>query len=170
MLTKQIKPGAAPCRNLVIYGTEATGKSAITATLLAELANRSRDDGFIVRYAIVNSTECITARHLYETVVAKVVDALESDTAPPRCENVSQLVVELSKQLKYTPRPDGFRFILVFDAIDRQRDAPHTLLPALARLSEIVSSSPPPLSSPPLTYLPLSLFYVELFSFHWKTC
>jgi origin recognition complex subunit 5 len=60
------------------------------------------------------------------------------DAAPSRCETLSQLTVELSKILKYTPRPDGFRFVLVFDGIDRQRDAPHTLLPALARLSEIV--------------------------------
>ena len=42
--------------------------------------------------------------------------------------------------LKYTPRPNGLRFVLVFDGIDRQRDAPHTLLPALARLSEIVGN------------------------------
>jgi origin recognition complex subunit 5 len=50
--------------------------------------------------------------------------------------------------LKYTPRPDGFRFVLVFDAVDRQRDAPHTLLPALARLSEIVRNSHGPPYSP----------------------
>jgi len=31
------------------------------------------------------------------------------------------------------------KFVLVFDGIDKQRDAPHTLIPALARLSEIVS-------------------------------
>jgi len=41
--------------------------------------------------------------------------------------------------LKYPSRPDGFRFVLVFDGIDRQREAPGTLLPGLARLSEIVS-------------------------------
>ncbi|KAK4239249.1 origin recognition complex subunit 5 C-terminus-domain-containing protein [Achaetomium macrosporum] len=133
-------PGAAPCRNLVIYGTEATGKSAITAALLARLSDQPGDDGFSLRYAIANSIECITARHLYETVVGKVASALEWPGAPSRCETVSQLAVELSKMLKYTPRPDGFRFVLVFDAIDRQRDAPHTLLPALARLSEIIPS------------------------------
>lgn len=93
-----------------------------------------------MRYAIVNSAECITGRHLYETAVGKVARALEWDAVPSRCETVSQLAVELSKMLKYTPRPDGFRFVLVFDAIDRQREAPHTLLPALARLSEIVSA------------------------------
>ncbi|AEO71571.1 703ca940-6ced-4736-89c5-f1dd8f774fb7 [Thermothielavioides terrestris] len=151
-LATLIWPGAAPCRNLVIYGAEATGKSAITAALLGRLSALTDDDGFNLRHAIINSAECITARHLYESVVGKVADALGWDAAPPRCETVSQLAVELSKMLKYTPRPDGFRFVLVFDAIDRQRDAPHTLLPALARLSEIIPclttvfivTSPPP--------------------------
>ncbi|TDZ40342.1 Origin recognition complex subunit 5 [Colletotrichum trifolii] len=40
--------------------------------------------------------------------------------------------------LKYTERPPGWRLVLVFDAIDCQRDAPSTLLPALARLCEII--------------------------------
>ena len=126
----------------MLHGTEATGKSAITAALLAKLVAQTGHDEPSVRYAIVNSLECITSRHLYETVVGKVADALEWDAAPSRCETVSQLTVELSKMLKYTPRPEDFRFVLVFDAIDRQRDAPHTLLPALARLSEIVSKPP----------------------------
>ncbi|KAK3293304.1 origin recognition complex subunit 5 C-terminus-domain-containing protein [Chaetomium fimeti] len=151
-LATLVYPGAAPCRNLVIYGTEATGKSAITTALLAKLSDQTRDDGLNLKHAVVNSAEYITARHLYETVVGKVADALEWDAAPTRCETVSQLTVELSKMLKYTPRPDGFRFVLVFDGIDRQRDAPHTLLPALARLSEIIPcltavfivTSPPP--------------------------
>lgn len=133
------QPGAAPCQNLVIYGPEATGKSAVTAALLSQLADRDADGRPSIRYAIVNSVECITARHLYETVIGKVTEALEWDAAPSKCETVSQLTVELSKMLKYTPRPSDFRFVLVFDGIDRQRDAPQTLLPALARLSEIVS-------------------------------
>ncbi|GAB1313067.1 Origin recognition complex subunit 5 [Madurella fahalii] len=139
-LATLLYPIAAPCRNLVIYGTEATGKSAITAALLPRLAGQSGDGGPSLRYAIVNSVECITARHLYETVVGKVADALEWDAAPSRCETASQLTVELSKMLRYTPRPDNFRFVLILDGIDRQRDAPHTLLPALARLSEIIPS------------------------------
>lgn len=41
--------------------------------------------------------------------------------------------------IQYPKRDARWRFVLVLDAIDRQRDAPPTLLPALARLSEIVS-------------------------------
>ncbi|KAL2133599.1 hypothetical protein VTI74DRAFT_2074 [Chaetomium olivicolor] len=156
-------PGAAPCQNLVVYGTEATGKSAITSALLAKLADQPDDGLFSLRYAIVNSVECITARHLYETVVGKVAAALQWDAAPSRCETVSQLTVELSKMLKYTLRPEGFRFVLVFDGIDRQRDAPHTLLPALARLSEVIPSLTTVfiVTSPPTNFL-LTSFVPQL--------
>lgn len=50
-----------------------------------------------------------------------------------RCENVSALVVHLERLLK-----DRGKFVLVFDGVDKQRDAPPTLLPALARLGECV--------------------------------
>ncbi|KAM7209554.1 Origin recognition complex (ORC) subunit 5 C-terminus domain containing protein [Naviculisporaceae sp. PSN 640] len=137
-LATLLYPTAAPCQNLVLYGTEATGKTAITTALLELLEKDNKEDGPTVKYAIVNSIECITTRHLFESLVGKVSDALQWETRPSRCETVSQLTVELSKMLKYTPRPDDFRFVLVFDGIDRQREAPFTLLPALARLSEII--------------------------------
>lgn len=103
------------------------------------MEENNTENGPTVKSAIVNSIECITARHLFESVVGKVADAIQWETRPSRCETVSQLTVELSKMLKYTPRPATFRFVLVFDGVDRQRDAPATLLPALARLAEIVS-------------------------------
>lgn len=131
-----LKRNAAPCRNLVLYGTEATGKTAITSALLENL--ESAEDGDRFKHALVNSVECITARHLFERTVGKVANALEWQTPPGRCENLSQLTYALSKMLKFAPRPDDWRFVLVFDAIDQQREAPSTLLPALARLSEIV--------------------------------
>ncbi|KAK1832719.1 putative origin recognition complex subunit orc5 protein [Podospora conica] len=161
-LATLVHPAAAPCRNLVLYGTEATGKSAITSSLLDKLASHEQEqeqeqdgDEPQLRYAIVNSVECITSRHLFETVVGKVASALQWGHPPARCESISQLTVELSKMLKYAPRPPNFRFVLVLDSIDRQREAPPTLLPALARLSEII----PPLTtlfivtSPPATFL-----------------
>lgn len=123
----------------MIHGTEATGKSAITSTLLQALQEDTEKDEPLLRYVIVNSIECITARHLYESTIAKVAEALQWQGAATRCDSVSQMVVELSKMLKYPSYPDSFRFVLVFDGIDRQREAPITLLPALARLSEIVS-------------------------------
>ncbi|KAB5585764.1 origin recognition complex subunit 5 C-terminus-domain-containing protein [Coniochaeta sp. 2T2.1] len=143
-LSTLVNPQAAPCRNIVVHGTEATGKSAVAEAVLEKLASLEDDteQPSPLRYAVVNSIECITGRHLLERTVSKVVDALEWESRPSRCENLSQLTVELSKMLLYPPqhlqRPKDFRFVLVFDAIDRQREAPPTLLPALARLSEII--------------------------------
>lgn len=103
-----------------------------------------------LQYAIVKSAECITGRHLLERSVGAVAKAVEWKGSVGRCENLAQLVVELSRLLSsWTASVDEHhRFVLVFDGIDRQRDAPPTLLPALARLGEIVRSFPTTLSSP----------------------
>jgi len=77
--------------------------------------------------------------------VGAVAKAVEWKGPIGRCENLSQLVVELSRLLANweTSEEDGKRrFVLVFDGIDRQRDAPPTLLPALARLGEVVRHPP----------------------------
>jgi origin recognition complex subunit 5 len=77
--------------------------------------------------------------------VGAVAKAVEWKGPIARCENLSQLVVELSRLLANwkTSEEDGKRrFVLVFDGIDRQRDAPLTLVPALARLGEVVRPSP----------------------------
>lgn len=52
-----------------------------------------------------------------------------------RCEHVSTLAVLLGECLGST---DG-KFVLVLDGIDKQREAPQTLLSAVARLGEVVS-------------------------------
>ncbi|KAJ0125498.1 origin recognition complex subunit orc5 [Diaporthe amygdali] len=142
-LATLISPEVAPCRNCIVYGTEANGKSAIVAALLQQLAeveSTSRPDLPACQYAIVNSVECVTGRHLFETTVRKVAGALGFSDLATRCESLAQLTFELSKMLKHTPQPESRHFVLVFDAIDRQREAPPTLLPALARLSEIIPS------------------------------
>ncbi|KAF9878548.1 origin recognition complex subunit orc5 [Colletotrichum karsti] len=141
-LATLLHPSAAPCRNVVVYGTEATGKSAVVESLLQTLSapstgDESQDEPSL-KYAVVNSIQCITGRHLFERTVAAVVDALQWESPPKKCETLAQLTVELCKMLKYTQRPEGWRLVLVFDSIDRQRDAPATLLPALARLSEVI--------------------------------
>ncbi|KAK8006225.1 hypothetical protein PG991_012522 [Apiospora marii] len=135
-LATLVYPLAAPCRNLIIHGTEATGKSAITASLLAALGRD--DDETNLSYAIIKSPECVTARHLFERTTAAVADALKWPNPAGRCETMAALTVEMSKMLKYVERGDGWRFVLVFDSIDRQKEAPPTLLPALARLAEII--------------------------------
>ncbi|KAJ3553553.1 hypothetical protein NPX13_g10863 [Xylaria arbuscula] len=135
-LTTLVHPRIAPCRNLVVHGTEATGKSAIVNELLETLRTHSPSE---LNYAIVKSAECVTARHFFERTVGLVGDALQNEAAPSRCETLAALTAELTKTLKHVEGDSRSRFVLVFDGIDRQRDAPPTLLPALARLSEIVS-------------------------------
>lgn len=147
-LTTLIHPRIAPCRNLVVHGAEATGKSAIVGDLLRTLRDHSPSD---LDYAIVKSPECVTARHLFERTVGLVGDALRNRSAPGRCETLAALTAELSKMLNYVEGDVRPRFVLVFDGIDRQRDAPPTLLPALARLSEIVRQKIPSVSPPVFT-------------------
>ncbi|KAK4580474.1 hypothetical protein LTR86_000677 [Recurvomyces mirabilis] len=111
---------------LVIHGPHATGKSGITKAFL----EKSK-----YRYAIIQCRECVTGRHLLERTVAAVQSAVNDSntTYQGRCENLSALAAHLQRLLA-----GGERFILVFDGVDRQREAPPTLLPALARLGELV--------------------------------
>ncbi|KAF4120956.1 origin recognition complex subunit 5 [Geosmithia morbida] len=134
-LATLLYPDAAPCRNLTIHGVEATGKTAITNSLLHNMSLRDPR----IRHAAIDASQCITSRQLFETVVVAVSNALEwsEDDVSRRCETLAQLNVELCRMLKY-PGRENFSFILVLDAIDRTRDASPTLLPGLARLSEII--------------------------------
>lgn len=141
----QIQPDAAPCRNLVLHGTEATGKTSITTTLLS---NFSSIPDSPIRHAIVDSTQCITARHIFERIVGAVEDTLDDAGAGKqrgkRCETLAQLTVEMRRLLAFWKDDESGRrrrFVLVLDGVDRQRDAPPTLLPALARLAEMVRSA-----------------------------
>lgn len=119
---------------LVAHGLTATGKSSLIKAFLLHSG---------IPFAIVRSQECITGRHLLERMVAASLDAVDEfdgtriDRRPfARTENISALAVNLGRLL------DGRgKFILVLDGIDKQREPPPTLLPALARLGEIVSPS-----------------------------
>lgn len=91
-------------------------------------------------HAIIESQECITGRQLLERSFAASVEALsklsnaEIDISDyGRCENLSALQVNLERLLEKQKR-----FTLVFDGIDQQREAPSTLIPALARFGETV--------------------------------
>lgn len=145
---------AAPCRNLVIHGSETTGKSSVTTQLLARLAQGDgTDDGAAgsrataLVYATVNVARCISARHFFESIVVAVSSALsawdgteDSENSPQRCETLAQLAASLSSIFNQPRIKDGLRhFVLVLDGMDKQRDAPPTLMPALGRLCETIS-------------------------------
>jgi origin recognition complex subunit 5 len=90
-------------------------------------------------FAIVQSRECITARHLLEKAVsasAAVCRSLLGDataSSSQRCENVNSLAAHLERIMRQLPK-----LILVFDGIDKQREAQPTLIPGLVRLGSIV--------------------------------
>lgn len=142
-LATLMDPDAAPCWNLVVHGTETTGKSAITEQLLARLAGGGSGRRRL-GYTVVKAAQCVTGRHLLERVVGAVAAAVEPDAGRPgpgpgrrRCETLAQLAVALGALLGGpSSRDPRWRFVLVLDAVDGQRDAPPTLVPALARLSE----------------------------------
>ncbi|KAK4890812.1 hypothetical protein LTR27_010513 [Elasticomyces elasticus] len=126
------RPKLPSSQTIVLYGPHATGKTGIIKAYL------ERHTG---NYAIVHCRECITGRHLLERTVAAIVETLwtilpgvnRDEIYNGRCENIAALVVHLQRLLK-----SHAKFVLVFDGIDKQREAPPTLLPALARLGEYV--------------------------------
>jgi origin recognition complex subunit 5 len=76
-----------------------------------------------------------------ERTVAACLDALDEFGGEKidrrlysRTENLNSLVVNLQKMLEGR---EG-KFVLVLDGIDAQREAPPTLIPALARFGEMV--------------------------------
>lgn len=85
---------------------------------------------------------------MLETIVGAIAHAVGWKKNAHKCENLSQLVVEIGRLLDDSSHKlDSIagsdhtkdKFVLVLDGIDRQRDAPPTLLPALARMGEVVS-------------------------------
>ena len=115
---------------LVAHGSRATGKSLTIAEVLRALG---------IPHAIIRSRECITGRHLLErTILACKLEVEKTgetvfNDIDGRCESLSSLAVILQRLLEHTQK-----FVLVFDGIDKQREAPPTLLPALSRLGELV--------------------------------
>ncbi|KAL6871601.1 origin recognition complex subunit 5 C-terminus domain-containing protein [Trichoderma longibrachiatum] len=140
---------AAPCRNLVIHGAEATGKSSVTRQLLAQLSESNetangRAAGLV--HATVDVARCISGRHLFESIIAAATDALRArdgsaggDVPYQRCETLAQLAASLNSVFDEPQLKNELtHFVLVLDGMDRQRDAPPTLMPALARLCETI--------------------------------
>ncbi|TAQ90836.1 hypothetical protein B7494_g832 [Chlorociboria aeruginascens] len=138
-VTVAAKGNASATRNLVLYGLEATGKSAITKFLLEALSssntiNEASEPGIEtrLRYAIIKSRECISGRHLLEATLGAVAKATEWEGNIPRCENLAQLVVEVRRIL------EGWR-PLDRDEVKKQR---FVLIPNLT--SVFITTSPRP--------------------------
>lgn len=132
LTVRHSKPHIPSPSTLVLHGISATCKSTIVRAVLSAME---------VPHAIVRSTECITGRHLLTKIVWTTLEALGRKDewerfGKGRCEHVSALAVLLGEILASSPG----KFVLVLDGIDKQREAPGTLLAALARLGEVIPS------------------------------
>ncbi|KAF2145999.1 uncharacterized protein K452DRAFT_283280 [Aplosporella prunicola CBS 121167] len=141
------QPSLPSPQTTVVHGLAATGKSSIVNAVLS---------AHNITHATVQVRECVTGRHLLERALLACLDALDLDGTLDRkpfarCENVAALVAHLQRLLA-SQAPT--RLVLVFDDVDRARDVPATLLPALARLSEAVAL-PGALSTILITAAPL---------------
>ena len=93
-----------------------------------------------IQHVMLQCLECITARHLFERVIAECQSLLIDDqtngdrTSHQKCESISAFAVALSSCLAGVDK-----FIIALDGIDELHDAPPSLVPALARLGEMVS-------------------------------
>ncbi|RAL12083.1 putative RNA-binding protein [Aspergillus homomorphus CBS 101889] len=130
--------------SIVVHGISATCKTTIVRHVLAALE---------IPHALVRSPECITGRHLLTKILWATLEALGKRDewekyGKGRCEHVSSLAVLLNECLASVsssvsstePAKRTDKFVLVLDGIDKQREAPPTLLPALARLGEVIPS------------------------------
>ncbi|KAL6821220.1 origin recognition complex subunit 5 C-terminus domain-containing protein [Trichoderma sp. SZMC 28015] len=148
-LASLLHTDAAPCRNLVIHGSEATGKSSVTNQLLVQLSHNneaSTNQASPLVHATVNVARCISGRHFFESIIAAVTNAVrawsgngDGEVESQRCETLAQLAASLGAIFDEPQLKDGLtHFILVLDGMDKQRDPPPTLMPALARLCETI--------------------------------
>lgn len=129
----------------VVYGVKSTGKS-LTIKSVLESCN-------ITRHATIQSAEWVDSRELLEAVVSAVVNMSNKEKEKEeeeeveeeddnkkkhiderKCESISAFVVQLQLLLEGKEKT-----ILVFDGIDRQQEPWLSLLPAIARLGEVVS-------------------------------
>lgn len=148
LINPQIR--SAPCRNIVVHGLEAVGKTAVVQAVLNAIsdgqgADAERDgigpDADSLRHAFVKCAECISGRQLLEKLTLAAAVATGYRGTLGRCENLAQLAVEMGMLLEWWTEAGRRkkRLVLVIDGIDKQKDAPHTLIPAVARLGESVS-------------------------------
>ncbi|KIW29352.1 uncharacterized protein PV07_05171 [Cladophialophora immunda] len=130
---------------LVAYGLESTSKTTVIVEVL-----RSRE----IQHGVIKSRECLSQRHLLSKIFAACVGAFgqESDTEHfDRTDSINALLGNLRRLFERVGRKE---FVAVIDDADALKQPGPTLLPALARLGDLIpglsiiltSSSPRPLN------------------------
>ncbi|KAF2155848.1 hypothetical protein K461DRAFT_274887 [Myriangium duriaei CBS 260.36] len=115
---------------IVAHGPEATGKTALIQSYLQRSATP---------FVMLQCRECITSRHLLERIITECQGAHNNESVDgdrgthQRCESINAFTVALSSILA-----GAEKFIIALDGIDELHDAPPSLVPAMARLGEMI--------------------------------
>jgi origin recognition complex subunit 5 len=115
----------------VVHGLDGTGKLEVISTVL-----EARNIG----HTLVRSRECLSQRHLLGKIFTSCMNALEQQESIEeydRVDSLNALSVGLQRLFRKLPR----KLVVVLDAIDEVKGAGSTMLPALARLGDMVRAT-----------------------------
>ncbi|KAK2766205.1 hypothetical protein FQN54_007721 [Arachnomyces sp. PD_36] len=168
-LASLLSPYTPSPATIVVHGIEATGKSGIVRSILSQYGDQDKDEdddtysssnARAIPHAYVRCAECITGRHLLSKIIAAILAALglPEDAVKGAIDHVCTMGVVL-KDIFEGRKGGGVgeieKLVLVLDGVEEQREAQQFLLPALARLGEmipalcvvmILSTTPQPLA------------------------
>ncbi|EXJ70071.1 uncharacterized protein A1O5_07144 [Cladophialophora psammophila CBS 110553] len=131
---------------LVACGLETTSKTTVIVEVL-----RSRE----IQHGIIKSRECLSQRHLLSKIFAACISAFGQESQTDHFDRTDSINALLGNLRKLFERVVGQKkFVAVIEDADALRQSGPTLLPALARLGDLVpgfsviltSSSPRPLN------------------------
>ncbi|EXJ60746.1 hypothetical protein A1O7_04899 [Cladophialophora yegresii CBS 114405] len=114
---------------LVAYGFEQSSKREVIINVL-----RARE----VTHAFIRTKECLTQRHLLSKIFAVCISTLGCEGHIDRYEKVDSINALLGNLRKLFERVKGRKFVVVIEDADELKQPGPTLLPALARLGDIV--------------------------------
>eukprot|EP00038_Savillea_parva_P012042 m.201820 g.201820 ORF g.201820 m.201820 type:complete len:442 (-) comp21553_c0_seq1:17-1342(-) len=121
--------GLAGVNAIFVYGTAATGKSAVVTRLLHASG---------LPHAAVSCVEACSPRLLFEQVLWQLQPHPWWSHKRPRCDSLAAFIVALGGLVDSVHDPSPKTCYVVFDDADRLRGLP-SLLPALLRLRELAN-------------------------------
>ncbi|OCT45871.1 origin recognition complex subunit Orc5 [Cladophialophora carrionii] len=114
---------------LVTYGLEQSSKREVIANVL-----RARE----VTHAVIKTKECLSQRHLLSKIFAACIITLGYEGQIDRYEKVDSINALLGNLRKLSERVNRRKFVVVIEDADELKQPGPTLLPALARLGDMV--------------------------------
>jgi origin recognition complex subunit 5 len=117
---------------LTLYGLRSSGKIETTEAVLKARA---------LPYVVIKCKQCLSQRHLLSKIFAACAQSVgqEDNLATyDRVDSLNSLGVNLQRLFEGRKQ----RVILVLDTVEDVKGASTTLLPALARLGDMVSTEP----------------------------